>query len=96
MKEILRDLDKAFENKIRLALMSALVVNDYLDFNTLKELLDVTDGNLASHLRYLENQHYITFTKTFLDRKPNTRYQATDAGKIAFERHIRAIEKLLE
>ncbi|MCB0655745.1 MAG: transcriptional regulator [Saprospiraceae bacterium] len=96
MKEILKDLDKAFENKIRLALMSALIVNDYLDFNTLKELLDVTDGNLASHLRYLENQKYITFTKTFLDRKPNTRYQATRQGREAFERHIRAIEKLLE
>lgn len=76
--------------------MSALVVNDYLDFNTLKELLGVTDGNLASHLRYLENQKYITYSKTFLDRKPNTRYKHTAKGKHAFEKHIQAIEKLLE
>ncbi|WP_091547937.1 winged helix-turn-helix domain-containing protein [Thermoflexibacter ruber] len=96
MKEILKDLDKAFENRIRLGIMSALVVNDYLDFNALKELLEVTDGNLASHLKALEKSEYITYKKEFLDRKPNTNYSATDKGKEAFKKHINAIEQLLK
>ena len=96
MKEILKDLDKAFENKIRLGIMSALVVNEYLDFNTLKELLEVTDGNLASHLKSLENSEYISFKKEFLDRKPNTKYSATQEGILAFTKHIKAIEQLLK
>ncbi len=96
MKEILKDLDKAFENRIRLGIISALMVNDFLDFNTLKDLLDVTDGNLASHLKSLENSEYIKYKKEFLDRKPHTRYFATDKGKEAFRKHIRAIEQLLK
>lgn len=96
MKNILRDLDKAFENKTRLGIMSALYVNDFLDFKSLKELLDVTDGNLASHLKALEKKEYITFKKEFQNRKPNTRYFATDLGRIAFKKHISAIEKLLQ
>ncbi len=96
MKELLKDLDKAFENKIRLGIMSALVVNEYLDFNTLKNLIDVTDGNLASHLKSLEKKEYVAFKKEFLDRKPNTKYHATKKGKEAFKRHIQAIEKLLK
>lgn len=95
MKEILKDLNKAFENKVRLGIMSALMVNDHLDFNTLKGLLDVTDGNLASHLRSLENSNYISYKKEFLDRKPNTQYSATPEGKEAFVKHIKAIEQLL-
>ncbi len=95
MKELLKNLDKAFENKIRLGIMSALVVNDFLDFNTLKDLLDVTDGNLASHLKSLEKSKYIEYKKEFLDRKPNTKYFATPAGKKAFVKHIHAIEQLL-
>lgn len=95
MKEILKDLNKAFENKVRLGIMSALVVNDYLDFNALKELLEVTDGNLATHLKSLEKNKYITFKKEFLGRKPNTKYYTTHAGKSAFVKHIKAIEQLL-
>lgn len=76
--------------------MSALVVNDYMDFNSLKTLLDVTDGNLASHLKTLEKSEYITFEKVFLDRKPNTKYAVTAAGKLAFIKHIKAIEKLIQ
>lgn len=96
MKEVLKDLDKAFENRIRLGIMSALVVNSHLDFNALKELLGVTDGNLASHLKNLEKSGYIRFKKEFLNRKPHTRYYSTDTGEIAFKKHIHAIEKLLE
>lgn len=96
MKDILKDLDKAFENKLRLGIMSALLVNEFLDFNALKEILDATDGNLASHLKTLEKEGYITFTKEFLDRKPNTKYMATETGKDAFLRHLKAIENLLK
>jgi len=95
VKEVLKDLDKAFENRIRLGIMSALVVNEGVDFNTLKELLDVTDGNLASHLKSLEKSGYISYKKEFLGRKPNTVYVATAAGMEAFKRHIKAIEQLL-
>ncbi len=96
MKEVLKDLDKAFENRIRLGIMSALIVNEFIDFNTLKELLGVTDGNLASHLKSLEKSKYITYKKDFLDRKPNTNYSATMTGKDAFKKHINAIEQLLK
>lgn len=96
MKEVLKDLDKAFENRTRLGIMSALMVNDTLDFNALKDLMGVTDGNLASHLKSLEKSKYITYKKNFLDRKSNTRYAATPKGKRAFIKHINAIEKLLK
>ena len=96
MKDLLKDLNKAFENKIRLGIMSALVVNDHLDFNALKDLLDLTDGNLASHLKYLEKHGYVSFKKDFINRKPNTRYYATADGHEAFRKHIRAIEQLLK
>lgn len=95
MKEVLKDLDKAFENRVRLGIMSALVVNEGMDFNALKELLDVTDGNLASHLKSLEKSAYISYRKEFLGRKPNTVYIATAAGIEAFKKHIKAIEQLL-
>lgn len=96
MKQVLKDLDKAFENRIRLGIMSSLMVNDYIDFNTLKELLGVTDGNLASHLKSLEKSEYINYRKEFLGRKPNTNYSATTMGKKAFKKHINAIEQLLK
>lgn len=96
MKELLKDLNKAFENKIRLGIMSALVVNDYLDFNSLKDLLDATDGNLATHLKSLEKSNYILYKKEFLNRKPNTKYLVTDEGRKAFVKHIKAIEQLLK
>ena len=96
MKELLKDLDKAFENRIRLGIMSALMVNEYLDFNTLKDLLGLTDGNLASHLKSLEKCKYIRFKKEFLDRKPNTKYYVTTKGEDAFKKHINAIEQLLK
>lgn len=96
MKDILKDLNKAFENRIRLGIMSALVVNEYLDFNGLKGLLGVTDGNLASHLKSLEKNEYIRVQKEFMDRKPNTKYSVTEEGKLAFSKHIKAIEQLLK
>lgn len=76
--------------------MSALMVNDSLDFNTLKELLGVTDGNLASHLKALEKVDYIDVQKQFVGRKPNTQYVATLPGKKAFSAHLDALEMLLK
>jgi DNA-binding MarR family transcriptional regulator len=89
-------LDKAFENRLRLQIMSVLMVNARYDFNSLKELLDTTDGNLASHLKGLEKEEYIVVHKTFLGRKPNTTYEATEKGKTAFRQHLDALEKLIE
>jgi len=96
VKEILKNLNKAFENKIRLGIMSALMVNEFYDFTGLKDLLDVTDGNLASHLKHLENKGFISFQKEFVSRKPNTKYFVTPSGRQAFKKHIEAIEQLLK
>ena len=88
--------DKAFENVVRLRIMSILMVNERYDFNYFKELLDVTDGNLASHLRYLENAEYILIEKSFAGRKPFTTYGATQAGKDAFRAHLEFLENLIK
>jgi len=95
MKDIIAGLDKNFENRVRLGIMSALMVNELLDFNTLKELLGVTDGNLASHLKALEKHLLVSVTKQFVGRKPNTTYSTTQKGKEAFTNHLAALEKLL-
>ncbi len=88
--------DKAFENVVRLRVMSILMVNEQYDFNSFKEILEVTDGNLASHLRYLENQGYVAVEKTFLGRKPQTNYSATASGKKAFQDHLDFLEQLIK
>lgn len=73
-----------------------LIVNEKLDFNALKEYLDVTDGNLASHIKALEKESYIGIEKSFIGKKPNTRYFMTSSGRIAFEEHLQALEKLIK
>ena len=95
MKNIISNINKAFDHRIRLGIMSVLIVNDYADFKTLKELLGATDGNVASHTKALEKQKYIKVEKSFIDRKPNTKYIATDKGRKAFKEHLDALEKLL-
>ncbi len=75
--------------------MSVLMVNESADFTSLKEILGVTDGNLASHAKALEAENYIVVEKQFIGRKPNTKYIATKAGKKAFQEHIEALEKLI-
>ena len=92
---LLDGINKAFESKVRLGIMSVLMVNDSVDFTTLKSLLDVTDGNLASHARGLEELGYIRCEKKFVGRKPNTSYQATELGRGAFRQHIQALEAFL-
>ncbi|MBO4875190.1 MAG: transcriptional regulator [Bacteroidales bacterium] len=91
----LEGLNKAFESRIRLGIMSVLMVNDDVDFSTLKSLLEVTDGNLASHTRSLEEQGYIRCEKQFIGRKPNTRYSVTEEGRKAFKQHVQALSDLL-
>jgi len=87
---------KAFESRIRLGIMSVLSVNEVLDFNALKELLETTDGNLASHLKALEKESFVAVEKTFVGRKPNTRYYVTISGKKAFAAHLDALESLIQ
>lgn len=95
MKNPIGNLQKVFESRIRLGIMSALMVNDTMDFNALKELLELTDGNLASHLKALEQQAIIVVSKQFVGRKPSTTYQATETGKDLFRQHLNALEELI-
>ena len=76
--------------------MSALAVNDMLDFNSLKEYLDVTDGNLASHIKALEKEKFIEVEKSFIGKKPNTKYFMTKTGRKAFVDHLKALEQLIK
>lgn len=76
--------------------MSVLVTNDAYDFNALKEMLSVTDGNLASHIKALEKEKYISVLKTFVDRKPNTRYRITEKGRTSFRKHLDALEQVVK
>lgn len=88
--------NKAFENKARLGIMSILMVNDSMNFNGLKELLDMTDGNLATHLKALEKVKFILVNKSFINRKPNTTYTASKAGRKAFEEHLAVLEEIIK
>ena len=95
MKNIITSFNKAFESRVRLGIMSVLVVNDFVDFSALKEYLGSTDGNLASHLSALEKLDYIEVRKQFLGKKPNTSYAATDAGRKAFTLHLDSLEQII-
>jgi hypothetical protein len=96
MKDLITNLNKHFENRIRLGIMSMLMVNDWVDFNTLKETLNITDGNLASHMKALEGVVYVEIKKQFLNKKPNTSYRATIGGRKAFNDHLATLEKLIK
>jgi DNA-binding MarR family transcriptional regulator len=96
VKYFIDTLNKAFESRIRLGIMSILMVNDKVDFTMLKDLLDITDGNMASHISGLEKLGYLKVTKQFIGKKPNTSYAATESGKAAFAEHVKALEKLLQ
>ncbi len=93
---VIEGLHKAFESRVRLGIMSALSVNDTLDFNSLKGLLGVTDGNLATHIKALEKEGFIGVRKSFIDKKPNTRYYITPEGRGAFENHLKILEKFIQ
>lgn len=95
MKNPIEHLNKVFDSRIRLGIMSALLVNEDVNFNDLKGLIQVTDGNLASHLKTLEESGYIKVQKGFIGRKTNTTYSVTKAGEKAFKQHLDALEKMI-
>jgi DNA-binding HxlR family transcriptional regulator len=96
MKVDISGLNKFFENRVRLGIMAILVVNDSYDFNSLKSALDVTDGNLASHLKALEDNGLIISSKQFIGRKPNTSYSATEDGRNRFALHLKTLEEIIK
>jgi DNA-binding HxlR family transcriptional regulator len=96
MSNPIAHLNKIFDSRIRLGIMSALVVNAEVNFNDLKELLDITDGNLASHLKTLEESGFVKVHKGFIGRKTNTTYAITKLGEKAFKDHLEAMEKLIK
>ena len=95
MPNPIRQLNKAFDSRIRLGIMAILMVNDKVDFSTLKDTLELTDGNLASHLKALEQQEIVVVSKQFIGRKPSTTYKATERGKNLFRQHLAALEELI-
>ena len=96
MKNPFENFDKVLEHRLRLQIVSVLSANESYDFNALKELLEATDGNLATHLKSLERERYISVTKSFIDRKPNTRYKISERGRSAFKKHLDAMEELIK
>ena len=95
MKDIIENINRVFESRVRLIIMSVLSVNEKVDFNSLKETLDITDGNLASHISALEKNNYIQVNKSFIGKKPNTSYSITKEGRSAFAEHLNALEKII-
>jgi DNA-binding MarR family transcriptional regulator len=96
MKNYFDELNKAFESRVRLGIMSILMVNEWIDFAAMKEMLNITDGNLASHITALEKAEYIQVKKQFVGKKPNTSYAITKAGQKAFTNHLDTLEKILK
>jgi DNA-binding MarR family transcriptional regulator len=95
MKNPIGNLNKVFDSRIRMGVMSVLSVNDHVNFNDLKQLLELTDGNLASHLVNLEENGYIKVHKGFVGKKTNTTYSITKSGEKAFSEHIEALENII-
>lgn len=96
MKDPIQHLNKIFDSRIRIGIMSALVINESMNFNDLKEIMDVTDGNLATHLKTLEENEYIKVQKGFIGRKTNTTYSITKSGEKAFRAHLDALEEIIK
>ncbi|MFB9108085.1 winged helix-turn-helix domain-containing protein [Flavobacterium gyeonganense] len=93
---IIDKLNKDFESRVRLGIMSVLMVNDWVDFTEMKTILNITDGNLASHSSALEKAEYIEVKKEFVGKKPKTSYQVTPLGRAAFKEHLSYLEKLMK
>ena len=96
MKDIIVHINKVFENRVRLGIMSLLMIHDQMDYNPMKEALNISDGNLANHIFALEKEKFITVKKGYTGRKPKTTYSATAAGRKAFGNHLDALEVLLK
>ncbi|RZL34232.1 MAG: transcriptional regulator [Pedobacter sp.] len=96
MKNPIEALNKVFDNRIRLGVMSIIIANESASFNELKQMLELTDGNLASHLNTLEQAEYLKVQKAFVGKKTNTTYTITPLGKQAFKAHLDALEKMIK
>lgn len=96
MKNPIEELNRTFDNQLRLGIMSSLMVKNEMSFNDLKELFQTTDGNLATHLKKLEESNYVRVNKSFFNKKPLTTYTITKIGMIAFKQHINALEKMIK
>jgi len=96
MYQIISRMHKALENKTRLAIVSLLSVHSSIDFLELKELLNTTDGNLASHVAALEKESFLVIEKKIVGKKTNTSYQLTETGRAAFKEHLQALEELVK
>ncbi len=91
----INQLNKEFESRVRLGIMSVLMVNDWVDFSEMKSILEITDGNMASHSNALEKAGYIEVKKEFVGKKPKTSYRVTQSGREAFTEHLNALERLI-
>ena len=97
MKDIFQNIkNKAFDNQVRLSIMSMLMVNDSVDFSTFKEMLELSDGNLSSHLSFLENENYVSVNKQFIGKRPKSSYTATPIGRKAFSDYLTALANLIK
>jgi len=95
VKKYLNQLDKLLDSRVRLAVMSLLVATDWVDFTTFKEELELSDGNLASHLRKLEEAKYVELRKGFVGRKTLTSYRVTELGRLSFQKHVEALANMV-
>lgn len=96
VKELVSRIDPVFDHRNRLALMVLLVTNERVDYNTLRQTLELTDGNLASHLKPLEHNGYVQVHKVFIGKKTQTTYSATESGRLAFSGHLKALDELIQ
>lgn len=93
------EFNEIIHQNVRLRIMAALVTletDNEVDFTYLRDLLEVSDGNLGAHLRKLEEAGYITVNKTFVDRKPRSFISASDEGRRVFDEHVAALESILK
>ncbi|MBC7884392.1 MAG: transcriptional regulator [Saprospiraceae bacterium] len=96
MKDVdITNINKDFESRVRLGIMSVLMVNEWVTFTDMKQMLELSDGNLASHIAALENKEFIEVRKAFVGKKPETSYRATSEGKLSFKLHIEALATLI-
>ena len=93
---MIEDLNKNFESRVRLGIMALLIVDDWVDFSQMKETLQLTDGNLSSHISALEKLEYIEIKKDFVGKKPRTQYRITQLGRLSFQNHLKALEDLIK
>lgn len=92
----IEDLNKAFDNRVRLGIMTILLAQEWCDFTAIKDMLDLTDGNLASHLKSLEELEFIEVRKSFIGKKPNSSYRATANGRAEFLSHLTTLQNIIK